>query len=116
MTIMDNLTYNVRAILKGFSESDIAGMVNEQEARIKNGSVFSKAKVSLTKFRLVEPANRAALYRAFSIAVLRRNNSAEVGVTERLKAIQHLQGMWYRKPICTGRESNKGYICSFGIA
>lgn len=65
---MDNLTYNVRAILKGFSESDIAGMVNEHEARIKNGSVFSKAKVSLTKFRLIEPANRAALYRAFSIA------------------------------------------------
>ena len=62
------IKHNFLAILKGFERSDVAGMVRAQEARIKNGTVFSKAKVALTKFRLIEQFNSAALYRAFSIA------------------------------------------------
>lgn len=59
------ITYNISAILKGFSESDIAGLRREQEARIRNGSVFSLAKVSLLKFRRIEPANRVVPYMGF---------------------------------------------------
>lgn len=65
---MPNIKDNCDAIFKAFSEVCIAVRINEQEARIKNGSVFSKAKVSFIQFRHIEPANRAALYRAFSIA------------------------------------------------
>lgn len=69
------------------------------------------------EFRLIDLPESAHNFRGFfTSAVLRRNNSAQVGVTDRVKAIQHLQGMWYREPICTERESNKGYICSYGIA
>lgn len=67
------IAQNVRAILKGFSESDIAVSRREQEARIRNGSVFSLAKVSLLKFRRIEPANRAAPNRAFLLPHFQRN-------------------------------------------
>lgn len=79
---MNVVCFNERAI-KGFERSVIAEMVRTQKARIKSSSVFYKAKVVLTKFRLDEQFNRVALNSGFFIAVLRRNNSAEVGVTER---------------------------------
>lgn len=67
---MNSICLNECAI-KGFDRSIIAEiMVNEHEARIKSSSVFSKAKVSFTKFRPIEQINRVALNSGFFIAVL----------------------------------------------
>jgi hypothetical protein len=65
---VSNIKDNCCAILKGFDRSDIEVTMDEQEARIRSGSVFSKAKVSSIEFRLIELVNRAASNRAFSIA------------------------------------------------
>jgi len=64
---MNNLIYYDCAI-KGFERSDVAEMVSKREARIKSSSVFYKAKVLLTKFRLDEQFNRVALNSGFFIA------------------------------------------------
>lgn len=81
---MNAVCFNGCAI-KGFDRSSIAEiMVNEHEARIKSSSVFSKAKVSFTKFRHIEQINRVALNSGFFVAVTTTKdsllNSAGCGV------------------------------------
>lgn len=64
---MYNMIYDDCAI-KGFDRSVVAEMVETQEARIKSSSVFYKAKVVSTIFRLDEQINRVALNSGFFIA------------------------------------------------
>ena len=123
LALINELNYYDCAIFKAFSEVDIAVWISEQEARIKNGSVFSKAKVSLIQFRHIEPANRAALYRAFSIAALpakyseplimqgcRKENCIKAGVSP-LPLIGYTDSINHHNTRNATTASSNGYNC-----
>ena len=93
LTKMSNLIYYDCAI-KGFERSVVAEMVETQEARIKSSSVFYKAKVVSTIFRLDEQFNRVALNSGFFVAVLPTIYSVLVSAAgkNRLKSFKRQQG------------------------
>lgn len=72
--MINAICFNECAI-KGFERSIIAVMVETQKASIKSNSVFYKAKVVSTKFRLDEQFNRVALNSGFFIAVTTTKDS-----------------------------------------
>lgn len=88
---MSIMKENVRAILKGFDRSDIAVMRGRQEARIKSGSVFDKAKDLPLKFRRIEQINRVALNRAFFIAALPAKYSGQKSAAGKNRRVKHSQ-------------------------
>lgn len=104
---------NECAILKGFDRLGVAVRSERHEARIRSGTVFSKAKVPLTQFRLIEQINSVAPNRAFSIvalpAIFSEHKSA-AGKNRRVNQCQRLLGTRCEKPNSIGRDSNKGYI------
>lgn len=90
LALINKLNYYECAI-KGFDRLSIAECREKSAKPALKATLCSIRKKSLlSKFRRIEQINKVALNSGFFIAVLRRYNSAKVGVTDRVNILQAL--------------------------
>ena len=95
----------------------LAAKVRSLNKPFRLGAGFKNGKSSFGQNSATLNFQQRSTLRAFSIAaVLRRNNSAQGGVTARTKAFRRKHGAQCYLPRYTGRENERGYMCGYGVA